>query len=476
MRRLFLLLVFWGTIPAFFIDPFYGVVHYSLINIIRPEQLLWGGGVGRIFYADQLALLASWFINKERLHFKDFPLSLSMKLLWLLSFEMTIVTFIFALDQDWSWYWSLKFIKLTIFCFLMTKSINSAKKLEQYCTIVIIWWVLLELWGIQQKFGGNVRMEGIGGDQIPEINGFTSIVVLYLPMAYYTIFSRKKRIKLFVGIPAFIISVMFVIYSDSRGGFLGMAACLAFIFIRSRGSQKIKIIFSLVILGALLGLLLSIFAPEGFFDDYKARLLTMLGEEDEASGEVEYEGSAAGRMAIWKAAWHIYKTHPEYWLFGVGMNGFSRMYYQYHIDELAQALDSEDFHHVLFGGHGGKDVHNTYLSVLLGGGAVVFLTWGFLFFYAWFQAHTIPKRYPKIVDGVNIHNYAMAIEAGIIGFSVCMMVGTREFIDFVYWQLMMPGIIINVSEMALKRQEMGLEDEEFEELPVRKFAYTPYFH
>ncbi|RQW01379.1 hypothetical protein EH223_15080 [candidate division KSB1 bacterium] len=474
MRRLFLLLVFGGTIPAFFIDPFYGVVHYSLINIIRPEQLLWGGGVGRIFYVDQFVLLLSWFINKDKLFPENTRLLLQQKLLWMLAFEMVIVTFTVAFNPDRSWHWTLGFIKMTFFCFVMSKAINTDKKLELYYAASIVWWTLLELWGIQQKYGGNARMEGLGGVLMPDINGFTSIVVLYLPMAYYTIFSRNKWIKFFIGIPSFIIFVIFILYSGSRGAFLGTAVCLMFILVRAKGFQKIKMILAFVIFGTLLGLILNKYAPEGFFDEYTARLSTMQGKESEETGEVEYEGSAAGRTAMWKGALYIYTHHPEYWLLGVGINCYAGMYFEYHGDELAEVLNEDEFRLVLFKGYGKKDLHNTFFDILLGGGAVTFLTWLFLVFSAWFQAHNIPKKYPKIVDGVDIHNYARAIEIGIIGCCVCMTFVTISYVDFFYWPLIMSGIIANLGKAKLKREALGQEDEEFTEQPVRKPAYAPY--
>ncbi len=121
-------------------------------------------------------------------------------------------------------------------------------------------------------------------------------------------------------------------------------------------------------------------------------------------------------------------------------------------------------------------MHNTYLNVLLGGGAVTFLTWMFLVFYTWLQAHTIPRKYPIIVDGVDIHNYAKAIEVGIIGYCICITFGSMEFIDFFYWHLTMSGIIVNLGKAQLKREELGQEEEDFMAEPVEISVYAPYSH
>jgi O-antigen ligase len=472
MRQLFLIAITWGVIPIYFIDPFYGVIHYTMFNIIRPDQLVPWANVGRIFYAFQVACFASWLVNREKLTPEYTSTPLQVKILWLLALEMTIVTFTVAFDSDRSWGWTLNFIKMTVFCFVMSKSINTAKKLERYYAVSVLWFTLLAIWGIQQKFLGNVNMEDLNS-QIPDRNAMAAVIVLYLPMAYYFIFSRKKWIRLFIGIPSFIILVIFILFGGSRGGFLGLMACLAIIFLKSQGIQKIKIMVTFVILGGILAGLLSTFAPEGFFDEYKARLSTILGEENKETGETEYEGSAAGRVAMWKAAWYIYRTHPEYWLLGVGMNNFASMYMR-HFDEFANVLNADEFAAAYRGGIGGREIHNTYLSILLGGGAVVFLTWMFLVVYVWLQVHNIPRRYPRIVDGVDIHNYARAIETGIIGYCVCITFVNMEFIDFFYWYLTMSGIIANLGKAKLQREALGLEDEEFLEQPARSPAYSSY--
>jgi hypothetical protein len=92
----------------------------------------------------------------------------------------------------------------------------------------------------------------------------------------------------------------------------------------------------------------------------------------------------------------------------------------------------------------------------------------FLIIYSWIQVHNIPKKYPRIVDGVDIHNYAKGIEVGILGWAVCMVVGTREFIDFFYWYLIMGGIIANLGKAKLKREALGKEDEEFIPTHIRQ--------
>lgn len=465
MRTLFLMGVFWGSMVFFYVDPFYGIVHYSLINILRPEQLLWGGGVGRIFLGAQLAIFTAWVIKRDDLTPEYTPLSKQLKLMIVVAIGMTFSTIFAISSKELSWYWTSLFYKTTLFCFLMSKCINTAKKLELYYVPFLIWFMLLQIWGIQQKLGGNVRMEGIGGDQLSNVNDLASVAVMFFPMTYYSLYSTKKWIRVFVGVPTTVISIIFILFGGSRGAFLGLMMCFLSIFLRTPGLQKLKMLFTVTIVGSLLYVTLAALAPEGFFDEYTARLKTMLGEEDEATGEVEREGSSAGRLAMWKALYSFMRQHPEVWLTGIGFKGFPTIYFDY-LHEIEPDLTAEEYGHVLFHGSGGKAIHNTYLNVLSGCGIITFLPWIFLLFSSWYQAHTFPKRYPKIVDGVNIHNYARAIEIGLLGIFVTIIFGNTESVDFYYWHMTMVGVLVNLANGKLKREALGEEDEEWAERPA----------
>jgi hypothetical protein len=112
--------------------------------------------------------------------------------------------------------------------------------------------------------------------------------------------------------------------------------------------------------------------------------------------------------------------------------------------------------------------------MLTSGGIIVFLPWMYMFFFGWYQARNIPKKYPRIVDGIDIHNYARAIEIGLVGAFVTVQFINTEYVDFYYWNLAMVGIIANLGKAQLKREELGIEDEEFMEPSMRKPVYAPY--
>ncbi|GAK59427.1 O-antigen polymerase [Candidatus Vecturithrix granuli] len=470
MRKLFLIVMFWGPIPLIFVDPFYGTILYAVVNIIRPEQLLWGdtSATGRIFLATQVATFTSWIIHSNKLKLEYTKLPFQIKIFVLMIIEMIIVYF-YALVPAFSWRWTNLFIRVVLFCFLISKSINTTKKLELYYGISVLWWTLLAMWGIQQKFGGNSRMEGLGGVVLFDINDLSAVYMLYIPMGYYFMFSRNKLIK-FLGVYSTLVFIIFIILGGSRGAFLALIGSYAYIFLRSPGTQKIKTLFALIVVGGLLVFIFILFMPPEYISDYTERLKTMLGQESEDTGEVKYESSASGRVVIWKAALFIYRTHPEYWLTGVGMNCFYLIYKDYHIDEIRAYLEPDEFVQIA---QGGKQMHNTFLNFLLGGGLLVFPTYLFLIFYVIRQAHNIPKKYPKFVDGVNIHLYAWAIETGIIGFCIAVMFVTLEFIDFFYWTLTLSGVVANIGKSAQKQIELGKEDEEeIEEYPIRRRIYA----
>ena len=461
MRQLVVIIIFWTPIAAIYVDPFYGVLHYTLSSIIRPEQLMWGNtqAAGRIFLVIQASCFFSWLLNKQKLTPEHTPLPLQMNALWFIGFGM-IISSLSATNPDWSWRWTTMFLKTTIFCFVISKAFNTAKKVERYYALSLIWSALLAIWGVQQKLGGNARMEGLGGDQLPDVNTLAAVYVMYLPLAYYSIFSRNRWIKYGVGISTTIIFLIFIMFGGSRGAFVGTSACMFLIFLRTKGTQKIKMVFTLTILGVLLALALSLVGPEGFLDEYLARLATM--KADKETGE--REGSAASRFTFWKTALFVYANNPQYWIKGVGMFCYAQTYRK-HADQLEMFLEPDEFGRMFYGRSDGKpwEVHNTYLDILLGGGVLVFLPWVFIIGYSLIKMHQFPKKYPKIIGGVDLHNYARAIEIGIIGYCVSVTFITLTFNDFFYWLLAMAGAVENIGKAEVNRINSGAEDEWEEE-------------
>jgi len=476
MRRLVVILIFWSPIPISFYDPYFGVVAYVLMNIIRPEQLMWGDrqAAGRIYLVTQIVCFFSWLFNRDKahLHGKDNPVPSQMIILFLFLLQMFVASHFSEYPQ--SDRWSSMFWKTTLFCFVMSKSVSSPKKLERFYVVALIWMSLLAIWGIQQKFGGNSRMEGLGGDMLSDINDLSSVYVMFLPMTYYSLFSTKKWIRAWVGIPSFLIFVIFILFGGSRGAFLGMFVCMSLIFLRAQGAQKFKMIATMVLVGGLLGVVLAQLAPEGFFDEYTARLKTITGQSDETTGEVQREGSAAGRIAMWQGAWTVFKNHPEYWWTGIGLRCYPYMYYQ-HFDEIAPVLEPEDFASIYKDGKGGKAIHNAQINILVSGGIPLATFWAMYFFFSWRQAHNFPKKYPKIAHGVNLHNYANALEIGLVGWLVCMSFLNIEFVDFFYWQATMIGVVTNMGRAQLQRELAGVEDEDEEEAAANIATQRPAF-
>ncbi len=471
MRRLVVILIFWSPIPFTMYDPFFGVVAYVLMNVIRPEQLMWGDrqAAGRIYLFTQIVCFFSWLFNrdKERLHGKDNPVPSQMFILLLFLLQMFLVSYFSEFPQ--SDRWSSMFWKTTLFCFVISKSVSTPKKLELFYVAVLIWMSLLAVWGIQQKFGGNSRMEGLGGDMLSDINDLSSVYVMYVPMAYYSLFSTKKWIRAWIGIPSFLIFVIFILFGGSRGAFLGMFVCMGLIFLRAQGIQKFKMAATMVFVGGLLGIVLIQLAPEGFFDEYTDRLKSIMGQEDTQTGQVEREGSSAGRIAMSQGAWTVFTNNQQYWWTGIGLRCYPFMYYQ-HFDEIAPVLAPEDFASIYGDGKGGKAIHNAQINLLMSGGIPLATLWAAYFFFSWSQAHRFPKKYPKIIQGVNVHNYANALEIGIVGWLVCMSFLNIEFVDFFYWHATMIGVVTNIGRAQLQRELAGTDEDEEEENSAARLA------
>ena len=195
----------------------------------------------------------------------------------------------------------------------------------------------------------------------------------------------KKMDRLLGGL-AFIVIVMAIIATQSRGGLLGIAAIM--------GLAGMRIIKSKVVLIGIGAVALMI-------------LFAVAGISNRSSGGAQEEGvdeSAMGRIYAWGAATRMGLTHP---FTGVGINNFLVNYYQYssHWDGKNHA------------------VHSTWFSVLAETGIL-----GFIVFLAMVIRNVRSARATlHMLDGIDPkspHYYPMvfamsqAVSAGFAGFVI----------------------------------------------------------
>lgn len=370
-------------------SPFLGILVYTGFNIIRPEMIFWGGAQGSIvFKAVFGATLFSFFINKQLKPVIVFEL-------WLIIWISIAVLASYVLSEypanPYALEYIVEFFKLIAFGWLVIALLDSAERIIVYEKTILILFSLLAVWGIEQHFRGNTRLEDF---PLGDSNGVAALLVFMLPLAMNMAFqSSEKRNKL-IGLICTGAIFIAIISTQSRGGFLGASICISYFFVLSRAKKRMISVFIVLIL----------ISSPFITDSYMKRMSTITAEKD----ELDY--SAASRLVLWEAGLMIFMDNP---FFGSGFMTFpmAKMKYQDRVsaDEgLKEYTFDKD-----------KVAHSTYVQVFSEGGLFLAIPYFLLIVSSVLTNYKIRKKSDdgdqELIDLLN------AIESGLMGFCACIV-------------------------------------------------------
>lgn len=430
--------ILWGgillSVPFIIKKPIIGLLLYASGNIIRPEMLVWGtGGLQKFFI---IIIGALFFSVSIRLGEYEIVKSICRpQLLLLLWFCLSLfVSIIFSqYDPPRAVYFAKEIFKVYIFCLLITIVVSSYNDIKLFLNTELLCITLLALWGIDQHFRGNPRLEGLGGDAYPDSNAIASVFVLFLPLAIRLMFDKEEiQLKLFnakvlidkirlkiVGLIASLIIIFAIIFTQSRGGLLGCIAALIWFFFLSTNKAKIVFIsfLSMIIILPLI--------PKETLERYST---IRSGIEDTDS----LDFSAGSRILLAKAGLKIFHDNL---LFGTGFESFKYAKMRY-----ANSFSGENDYLVAYTFQDYKVGHNTYMKVLsetgIFGGAPFFLfILGTLYLNKKYRRKISIK--PELEpERENLKSILSSVEAGLVGhlvsiFFIDMLVGMFLYVQVV---------------------------------------------
>ncbi|WP_405230021.1 O-antigen ligase family protein [Lentisalinibacter sediminis] len=198
---------------------------------------------------------------------------------------------------------------------------------------------------------------GLGpGDFIKDPNDTSLALNMGLPFIVYSAFrpdiSRARKLVLSV---VAVVVVFAIIYTQSRGGFVGLASVLFGFWFLSRKKIRLALI-SIVGALALSGGILSVL-PEGYVDEI------MSISDREESTRVE-------RLWTWEMAWIMYKDNP---VFGVGAGQFAFNAGTYQRMTSWWTGVEKSLH--------GRVTHSVYFQILSELGTAGAIVFGYVMFY-----------------------------------------------------------------------------------------------
>jgi probable O-glycosylation ligase (exosortase A-associated) len=190
--------------------------------------------------------------------------------------------------------------------FIFIQIVDSTQRLERLVWVYVALHFILGLAGIALFVTpGERRFGDVGGSFLGDENDSAMALLIMLPYVYFLLhLARRGATRVFL-VAALLAGCSAVLFSFSRGAFLGFVVTLFYLWLRS--SRKVIAGAGLVALGAL----------------FLAVMPAAYWQRIESISGYQSEGSAQGRLDAWKGALEMVADHP---LFGVGADNFNRTF------------------------------------------------------------------------------------------------------------------------------------------------------
>jgi putative inorganic carbon (hco3(-)) transporter len=423
MRDLMVFLFVVALLPTSIKRPFIGLLLFSWLAYMRPQDLCWGFARSmRLSFFVAFAMVAGWWANeqgKRRFTRWDTRTSL-MVLLGLL----VTLSYLQARNQDaYTNTYFFEYIKIIVIALFTVSQCDTRERLRwMYWTIALS----LGFFGIKNGLlglarGGGQILRGPGG-MLEDNNDFALAMVMNVPMLWYLGIGEAKHRWVQQGMKIGVaLTVVTVILTHSRGAFL--ALCATSLWIAWRSGKLVRASVILLVLGLLFPLL----APQEVLDR-----LASIGDSKESSRNA--------RLRAWATAQNMIVDNP---IWGVGMRNFRPRYAEYSDVVLADPNQA-------------YVAHNSYLQIWAESGTLAFIVYLVLLFSVFFACRRVFRLGRSRPDLLWAANYARMMEATMIGFLCGAFFLNRGHFDLIYHWLALVSALVLVANAAAREPLAGV--------------------
>ncbi len=423
MRDILVALAVLATLPTCFRRPFVGLVLFSILAYMRVQDLTWGfAREMRWSYYVALVTIAGFIsLREDKQFFRPdartwimLALALVVALGMILSVgggEVPMIQF-------------TNFLKVLSVALFTTGIVRERRHLR-----VLLWAFALSFgfYGLKSgvagvlSFGNLTILQGPGG-MMADNNDFALALCMALPLLVHLGGTEKNAVlrrAIWALVP---FTVLTVVLTYSRGGFLALAFTVLVLCWRSRNRLAGLATLGLFVLAGLA------IAPT----KYVERISTIT--------EYQTEGSAQGRLKAWGVAWSMIQDNP---IMGVGFNRFQENYARYDpvivTEKMAEGRT--------------RVAHNSYLQIWAEGGSIAFGLYLLLIVLTFADIWRLRKRARRRYYSSWIISYASMLEASMVAFVVGSTFLNRAHFDLFYHYV---AVVLVFTHLA--RQQMDAED------------------
>ncbi|HEU4724435.1 MAG TPA: putative O-glycosylation ligase, exosortase A system-associated, partial [Candidatus Eisenbacteria bacterium] len=375
MRDYILLAIILAGVPFALTRPFIGVLYWSWISYMNPHRLTWG--VAYNFPAAMViggATLLGLLFTKDR---TKLPLERETMLLITLLI-LYVVTTSFALFPAAAWARFDQIAKILLMTFVTMMLITNRDRLRTFLLVIALSVGFFGAKGgiFSIRSGGADRIYGPPGSFLEDNNDLALAIVMVLPLLFY-LARDERRTWVKWGLRATgLLSILAVLFTYSRGGFVGLAAISGWGLLKSKKKALGIIVLVIALIGG------SFFLPEQWLN----RMQT-IGDTSDMS--------ALGRINAWMFAYNLATTR----VFGGGFDTFSPTLF------LRYAPDPTDFH----------AAHSIYFEMLGEQGFPGLLLFLTILASAFLSLQGLGRRYRKWPGLQWAASYADMLQISLVG-------------------------------------------------------------
>ncbi len=296
MRSTFLFLLILALVPICAANPFVGLLVWFWLSYMAPHRLTWGAAYAFPFaQVVAAATLIGILVRVGRGGLPRMPWTRELSLLCVLWF-MFLVTTVFAIRPDLAWT-ELGDVSKVL---LMTLPIPLLVHKEMQLRLLLLVTALsIGFYGLKGGIWGLLRGEqgmvwGPPNSSIADNTALGLALNMILPLLFLLALDEPRRwLKRLLQL-TFVLSVVAILFTYSRGAFLGLVVVLSLIFVGLR--LKTKLVVATLLLVTLPVVVSQL--PDRWF------------ERMETIETYENDTSAMRRIHAWTAAWRLAIDRP----------------------------------------------------------------------------------------------------------------------------------------------------------------------
>lgn len=283
---------------------FGGLLLFFLFEYVRPGYyfpILQAAKIGTLI--PLAVFVATLFSNRGSSHHSVIS---APNTIWFLFFFLLIFIQLFTADVSLYVFNIFKTVfGYFLIYFIMVRQVTDIQRVKSIFFILLLAHLLMILLNPAVVLQPETRNYIVGGTFLGDGNDYAWSLCIVLPFSLFLAQSSKTWVKKIVFYGLFILFVLAIIGSQSRGASIALGALL--VYLVSQGHRRI---LGFIGIAVLVSLILA-FAPQSYFD----RMKTLK--------EYQTEGSAQGRIMAWKAGVRMAVDHP---FIGVGAGHFGVKY------------------------------------------------------------------------------------------------------------------------------------------------------